>query len=165
VLVSLLPRLWVPAGEPFRTLAEEAGWWASYLPDRWREAGAPFERSLLDAALDALASLPPSQGPQVLVHQDLHPGNVLRAEREDWLVIDPKPLVGERELGVAPVVRARELGHSESAVRKRLDLLTSELGLDRERARLWALAQTIAWAFGSERFTEHVETARWLARA
>src|SRR5215475_7700941 len=28
---------------------------------------------------------------QVLVHQDLHGDNVLAAEREPWLVIDPKP--------------------------------------------------------------------------
>ena len=48
----------------------------------------------------------------MLLHQDLHPDNVLAAEREPWLVIDPKPLVGEREFAVAPIIRAPELGHS-----------------------------------------------------
>ncbi len=165
VVAGLLPRLWVSAAEPFRPLSEEAAWWAAYLPERWRDAGRPFEEALLDAALEALAVLPPTQGQQVLVHQDLHPGNVLRAEREPWLVIDPKPLRGEREFGLAPVVRAPELGHSERAVRRRLDRLTGELGLDRERTRLWALAQTVAWAFDSQVLRRHVETARWLARA
>ena len=32
VVIGLLPRLWKPAGEPFHTLADEAAWWASYLP-------------------------------------------------------------------------------------------------------------------------------------
>lgn len=165
VLIALLPRLWVPAGEPFRSLAEEAGWWSSFLPARWERAGRPFERDLLENALDALHDLAPSQGEQVLLHQDLHADNVLRAEREPWLVIDPKPVVGEREFGIAPLVRAYELGHSEEAVRHRFDKLTSELGLDRARARGWALAQTLAWAWeGDAVLDRHVEAAHWIAR-
>ena len=83
----------------------------------------------------------------MLLHQDLHGDNVLAAEREPWLAIDPKPLVGEREFGVAPIVRSRELGHSRRDVLYRFDRLVSELGLDRERARGWTIGQTIAWAF------------------
>jgi streptomycin 6-kinase len=163
VLVALVPRLWVAAAEPFRPATEEAAWWASYLPARWEAAGRPFERRLLDAALDALRDLPPDQGELVLVHQDLHAGNVLRARREPWLAIDPKTLVAERELAVAPIVRGAELGHSRSDVRHRLERLTGELGLDRERARLWTIAQTIAWCFDGGLRGPHVEVARWLA--
>jgi streptomycin 6-kinase len=160
VLVGLLPRLWVGAGEPFGTLADEAAWWASYLPGEWQRAGRPFERRLLDAALDALGSLAPSQGEQVLLHQDLHGDNVLAAEREPWLAIDPKPLIGEREFAVAPIVRSPELGHSRRAVVGRLDRLTSDLGLDRDRARGWTIGQTIAW--GADGGREHLEVVRWL---
>jgi streptomycin 6-kinase len=162
VLVSLLPRLWKPAAAPFRSLAEEAAWWLVQLPRTWEEAGRQFERRLLDASLEALAELAPTQGEQVLLHQDLHGDNVLAAEREPWLVIDPKPLVGEREFAVAPIVRSVELGHSRRDVLYRLDRLTSELGLDRERARGWTIGQTIAWSVGSEYHETHVETARWL---
>jgi len=160
VLAGLLPRLWVAAGEPFRMLADEAAGWVSYLPDGWWRAGRPFERRLLDAALDALRSLAPSQGGGVLLHQDLHGDNVLAAGREPWLAIDPKPLVGEREFAVAPIVRSPELGHSRRAVLGRLDRLTSELGLDRERARGWTIGQTIAWSIDGG--PEHAEVARWL---
>ncbi len=164
VLAGLLPRLWKPVGAPFRPLADEAAWWEVHLVERWERAGRPFERRLVDAALDALGWLPGSQGEQVLLHQDLHGGNVLRAEREPWLVIDPKPLAGERELGVAPIVRSFELGHDRRAVARRLDRLTSELGLDRERARWWTIAQTVAWSCAAAPFVaaEHVETVRWL---
>jgi streptomycin 6-kinase len=160
VLVGLLPRLWVAAGRPFHTLADEAAWWGGYLPDEWEAAGRPFERRLLDAAIESLEALAPTQGEQVLLHQDLHGGNVLAAAREPWLVIDPKPLVGEREFAVAPIVRSAELGHSRRAVLHRLDRLTGELGLDRDRARGWTIGQTIAWAIGGP--AQHLEVVRWL---
>lgn len=165
VLIGLLPRLWKRAGDPFHTLADEAAWWASYLPGQWEVARPPFERALLDAAMDALGSLPPTQGEPVLLHQDLHADNVLAATREPWLTIDPKPLLGEREFAVAPIVRSFELGHSRRDVLHRFDRLTSELGLERERARGWTIAQTLAWTFNSHYRTRHLETAAWLLEA
>ncbi len=165
VMIELLPRLWKPADAPFRPLAEEAAWWAGDLEKDWENGGKPFERTLLDAALDALHTLPASQGEQVLLHQDLHAGNILRAQRAPWLTIDPKPLVGEREFGIAAIVRSFELGHGRRQVLWRLDRLTEELELDRERALLWSLAQTIAWCPYSDYPEYHVETARWLLQA
>ena len=166
VLVALLPRVWKPAGAPFRSLADESTGWAGSLPSGYEDAGRPFERALLDAALEAIETLSGSQGEQVLVNQDMHADNVIRAAREPWLLIDPKPLSGEREFGIAATVRGRELGHSRDAVMHRLDRLTAELHLDRERARGWALAQTIAWSFDvDEADPAHVEVARWLWEA
>jgi streptomycin 6-kinase len=162
---DLLPRLWRPGGPPFTTLADEAGRWSEYLPRVWERAPEPFERRLLDAAVEVLDDLPPTQGQQVLLHQDLHADNVLRSERQPWLTIDPKPLLGEREFGIAAIVRGDELGRGEERVRHRLDRLTSELGLDRERARLWAFAQTLAWGVDedeNEVIWRQVEVARWL---
>ncbi|HET7807841.1 MAG TPA: aminoglycoside phosphotransferase family protein [Gaiellaceae bacterium] len=162
VFVELLPRLWKPAGPPFGTLADEAAWWAGSLEDTWERFGRPFERPLLDAALEALRELPPTQSEQVLLNQDLHGDNVLAAQREPWLAIDPKPLTGEREFGIAPIVRSRELGHSRAEVLGRFDRLTSDLALDRERARGWTIGQTIAWAFNGRHHPGHAEVARWL---
>jgi streptomycin 6-kinase len=159
VLIGLLPRLWKAAGEPFHTLADEAAWWLEYLPREWNRR---YERRLLDAAVDALRTLVPTQGDQVLVHQDFHGDNVLAAQREPWLVIDPKPLLGEREFGIAGIVRSPELGHSKRDVMRRLDRLTSELGLDRDRARGWTIGQTIAWSGGSDHVETHIEVVRWL---
>ncbi|MEH1012904.1 aminoglycoside phosphotransferase family protein [Micromonospora sp. CPCC 206060] len=163
VLVGLLPRLWRPEGAPFTTLAEQAAGWAARLPDHWERAGRPFPRRDVDAILELLPALAASQGEQVLVNQDLHTGNVLAAEREPWLVIDPKPLVGEREFSVVPAVRGTELGHSAVAVRYRLDRLSAELGLDRERVRGWTVCQTASWCFGTGTvFPPHVDVIRWL---
>jgi len=75
---------------------------------------------------------------------------------------DPKPLRGEREFSLAPIVRGTEFGHSRQAVLGRLDRLSSDLALDRERARAWTIAQTIAWCFDPHYLQDHTETARWL---
>ena len=164
VLTGLLPRLWVPAGPPFRSLADEAAGWRSSLAATREQADRPDARRLLDAALEALDTLPGSQGEQVLLHQDLHGDNVLSARREPWLAIDPKPLAGEREFAVAPIVRSAELGHGRRQVIGRLERLCAELGLDRDRARGWTIAQTMAWA-GSGPMHTHLEVAAWLAAA
>jgi streptomycin 6-kinase len=163
VLIELLPRLWRPAGPPFTSLAEEAAHWAATLPLGWERAGRPFEGGLVDAALGVIGELAPTQGEQVLVHQDLHTGNVLRAEREPWLVTDPKPLTGEREFSLAPIVRGAELGHGRGHVIRRLDRLSGELRLDRERARGWAFVQTLAWSIeDTVVWSEMIEIARCL---
>jgi streptomycin 6-kinase len=165
VFAELLPRLWKPAGATFRPLADEAAWWLGHLEETWERAGRPFERRLLDAGLEALRELPPTQGEQVLLHQDLHGDNVLAAQREPWLAVDPKPLAGEREFGLAPIIRSFELGQSRRDVVHRLDRLVSELDLDRERARGWAIGQTLAWAFDSTYHETHIDTVRWLVEA
>ena len=166
VLIELLPRLWLPANAPLTPLTSEVAWWVEALPRQWYEAGCPFERELVDVAIEMLEELSASQGEQVLIHQDLHADNVLRSEREPWLVIDPKPLTAEREFAIAPIVRSYELGHSEDFVLGRLDRLSQELDLDRERARGWAIGQTLAWAFEEDQvLPRHVETAGWLLGA
>jgi streptomycin 6-kinase len=162
VYVALLPRLWKPAGPPFRALKAEAAMWAESLPREWEAAGRPFEQALVDAALHAIAELAPTQGEQVLLHQDVHALNVLSARREPWLAIDPKPLVGERDFTIAPIVRGSELGHGRREVLRRFDRLTAELGLDRERARGWCVAQTTAWSIAEP---GHWEVVRWLLEA
>jgi streptomycin 6-kinase len=154
VLIELLPRLW-KSGEGFSSLEAETEQWAEYMlesPDHARR----------DIALGYIRELAPTQGEQVLVNQDLHGENVLAAQREPWLAIDPKPLAGEREFSAASIVRSSELGHSKRDVLYRLDRLCSELDLDRERARGWTIAQTIAWSGGSDYVDIHMETVQWL---
>ncbi len=152
-----------PAGgtdvEPF---AGTAARWADELPARWEAAARPFERELLDAAVGALHELPPTQGELVVCHQDLHRGNVLAAEREPWLAIDPKPVVAERAFNAVALVRD---GPGDLAWR--LDFLASELELDRERLRRWTIAHTVAWGFAEHEphvYERQIDVARHLLR-
>jgi streptomycin 6-kinase len=149
VVAALLPSLRArpPDGHPFRLLADEADRWRAEVPARYERGGRPFERRLLEVALDVFAGV--DRAATALVNQDLHGGNVLAAEREPWLVIDPKPLVGERELdGVGLLRNAAQRG--EAAVRRALDSLAG-LGLDRARLRGWGVAHALAWGWDEER--------------
>lgn len=162
VLGDLLRKLLVPAGNPFGSLKAEAAVWLEGLHRDWQDAGKPCEQRLVDAAAAALSDLSADETAQVLLNQDLHGHNVLSAERMPWLMIDPKPLVGDPAFCLSPIVRSFEFGHSRQAALYRLDRLSAELDLDRERARLWTIGQTMAWSFDSPSGTRHFETARWL---
>jgi streptomycin 6-kinase len=89
----------------------------------------------------------------VLVNQDLHAGNILRGTRTPWLAIDPKPMVGDRALTAAALVRDMPplilaADHPRRVVARRLDALSGGLGIDRDRLRLWATAHTLHWSAG-----------------
>jgi streptomycin 6-kinase len=148
VVAPLLQRLSrrLRARHPFRLLADEAERWAGDVPGRWDAGGRPFERDLLDRALDVYRSA--DRTAPFLVNQDLHGGNVLAAEREPWLVIDPKPLVGEPELDAVGLLR--NAAFRGEPLRRWLDALTA-LGLDRERLRGWGVAHALAWGWDGER--------------
>ena len=159
-----------PRRHRFRSLREEAAWWATKFPDDWEALGAPFERRLIDEAVAACLELGHDQRDEVVLHQDFHGGNLLRAEREPWLVIDPKPLVGERAFDAGSLARDRRwlLGQpgDGARLRRRLDILSSELGLDRERIRRWGIAHALIWGFSDSKVEEDmVESARLLVAA
>lgn len=59
-------------------------------------------------------------------------------------------------------MRGRELGHSRKAVLHRLERISAELGLDRERVRMWTIAHTLAWGFDVEPLSGHIAVATWL---
>jgi streptomycin 6-kinase len=85
-------------------------------------------------------------------------------------VIDPKPLAGEREFDAASLLRDRRwlLGRPDDAhrIRRRLDLLSSELGLDRERMRRWGIAHALAWGVSGRKLeVDMIECARLLVAA
>jgi streptomycin 6-kinase len=174
---AVLQRLWAalppPAGHRFRTLAGEARRWADELPARWERHGRPFDRALLDRAVGWIGELLATSDGRgdVVLHQDLHGGNVLRAARGPWLAIDPKPLAGERAFDLASLLRDRrpELAadpHPARRVRRRVDRLGEALDVDRERMRRWAVVHALAWGLADDAwFADIVACAEWLARA
>jgi streptomycin 6-kinase len=164
VVAQTLRRLWRPpaADVTWRRLEDVAESWEDRLPFDRERHGCPFERRLLDEALDALRTLGPTQADVVLCHQDLHGGNILSAEREPWLAIDSKPIVAEPAYDAVPAVRdLDENGQITAAdMRRRLDRLSVLLGVDRERVRRWTIAKHLAWATGGQYFPNEVEMVR-----
>jgi streptomycin 6-kinase len=160
VICELIPRLQIESdhASAVPALADAADRWADAVPRWYSRAGVPFERALLEAAVDVYRTV--DRSARFLVNQDLHGANVLRAQREPWLVIDPKPLVGEREVEASAPLR------NTLDVSRWLDAL-AELGFDRERARSWGVAHNIAWAWDERRgwLEGPVEEARRILNA
>lgn len=175
IACTVLRGLWkaAPSGGPFRPLAEVALRWAEELPREWSMMGKPFARRLIELAVQSIEELIPTADELVVVHQDLHGGNILRAERGPWLAIDPKPLIAERAFDAASLLRDRreELMRDPTParrIRRRLDQLTDELDLDRERLRGWGMVHALAWGFSGHTHKverDMVACAGWLADA
>lgn len=142
IIAGLLHRLWrtPPPPHPFRPLAAMTEHWRAETEAdaaRWPDAG------LVREGLKLFAELPRTTSTEVLLATDLHAGNVLRAEREPWLVIDPKPFVGDPAydatqhlLNCKPRLRA----DPDGTVRR----FASLLGVDHERVRRWTFARLAA---------------------
>jgi streptomycin 6-kinase len=142
VIAGLLRRLWRSPStpHPFRPLSAMTEHWSgetlSHI-ERWPDAG------LVREGLRLFRELPRTAPTEVLLATDLHAGNVLRSERQPWLVIDPKPFVGDPAYDATQHLfncRARLRSDPHGTIRRIADLL----GLDRERVRLWTFARAAA---------------------
>ena len=145
VVAGLYPQLHLPALPQLRTVTSYVERWAAALATMPRSA--PIPRRMVEQALSLARDLvadPASTG--VIVHGDLHYLNVLAADREPWLVIDPKPMSGDPHFEVAPMLwnRMEELGTDMRAgVRRRFHTLVDAAGLDEARARDWVIVRMV----------------------
>ena len=87
-------------------------------------------------------ALPATADRNVLLCTDLHAENVLAAQREAWLVIDPKPYVGDPTYdALQHLLNCDERLHADprALARRMADLL----GLEAERLLLWLFARCV----------------------
>ncbi|MDT5070655.1 MAG: streptomycin 6-kinase [Mycobacterium sp.] len=145
IVAALYQRLHVPALPVLRTLSGFVEQWTGGLAELPRNA--PIPRRLVEQAITIgrdFAADPACTG--TLIHGDLHYENVLAAEREPWLVIDPKPINGDPHYELAPMLWNRwgELrGDTRGGVRRRFHALVEAAGLDEDRARAWVVARMV----------------------
>ena len=118
-------------------------------PDHARLYGGsgPIDADLFDIGKGLFTEMCESSAAPVVLHGDLHYGNVLSSDRDGWLAIDPKGVIGEPCYEVGDLFRNRvdELFDSQpvAAMRRRVDMVADLTGFDRERIRLWALSQAV----------------------
>lgn len=138
-----------PCGHRFHDAADVAWQVVGGLRRRWSAAGEPFDERLVDAAVRAAEVLLSERSPQplVVVNRDLHLGNVLAAEREPWLVIDPKPLVGEPAFdGGHLLADALEADATLDRVEHASVLVAEGLAVSPDRLCAWALVRAVDFA-------------------
>jgi len=144
IACALLRRLRrpVPAGHPFASVPALVERWSAGFPVRQARHGMPVPVGLMREVMATVESLRAPDGPERLVNRDAHLGNVLAAEREPWLLIDPKPLAGEAAfdggwLLIDVLSRAPSTGNARWLAARVAD----GLGVAPERVRAWALAR------------------------
>ena len=175
-----------PAFAAIPRLSETAERWCDELPQSWQDAGEPFPRWLLEAALEVCqvhGTVGRRESREVLVHQDLHFLNILARPGEptrtrpggsdtEWVAIDPQAVLGDAEFSLPPVLRNRlaeyPVVRPADGVLRRLEDYCAAAGLDAELARQWSVVSFVEDALwfatkgGHERETER---SLWLASA
>jgi streptomycin 6-kinase len=103
----------------------------------WPDAG------LVRQGLQLFQELSKASPEDKLLATDLHAANVLRSEREPWLVIDPKPFIGDAAFDLVQHLHNCETRlHADPVgmVKRMADLAE----VDDERATLWTFARAAA---------------------
>jgi streptomycin 6-kinase len=155
VAAELMKQLWrpVPEGHSFPTIAD----WGRGL-ERLRaefEGGTgPFPRRLVEAAEGYYRELSASMETPVLLHGDFHHWNVITAEREPWLAIDPKGLVGEPAYEICPLLYnpigvLLKWSNPAKITARRIAILSERLEIDKERIIGWGIYQCVLSAWWS----------------
>lgn len=149
VVAGLLKRLWQgPDDGPFESLDAMCQQWADE-----HEAGVaggevpggvddPLDAGIVRAGVEIFRSLPRTADRRALLCTDLHAANILAAQREPWLVIDPKPHVGDPAYdSVQHMLNCpRRLSTDpEGLARRMADLV----GVDPERQVEWLFARCV----------------------
>lgn len=152
VVAGLLRRLW---GQPyeaavFRPLAAMCAAWADEFEVEY--AAAPprdrLDAGIARAGIALFRELPETAASDVLLCTDLHGENILAARREPWLVIDPKPYVGDPAYDVL-----QHMLNCDSRLATRAadlaDRMAGLADLDRGRVRQWLFARAVKESIGS----------------
>ena len=168
IACGVLRRLEVPLAEapPFGLVTDFACRYTTWIPEDFERHGRKFDPALAAEATAFCAMFADAAGPLHLVNGDFHRGNVLAATSEPWLAIDPKPMAGERAYDTGHLLRDllsddpddREIG-------RLVDRLATELDLDRERVRGWALVRSVEnalWCLDDD--PDGAEGAMWAAK-
>lgn len=161
VIAGLLARLWQPPpqGHGLRPLSSMCEAWADAFEQRVGTGQSAGDAGLARdgvALFRRLSSDTPDH--PVMLATDLHAGNVLATTREPWLIIDPKPYVGDRTYDVLQhMLNVRRLTQDPESLCARM---AGVCGLDVDRVTQWLLARCV---IESEHQPELLAVARRLA--
>lgn len=171
IAANLAKRLFkpLPAEHPFATVER---WGRAFHEVREKYSGGcgSFPADLFDPAFDLYFNLCASQAEPVLIHGDFHHHNILQAQREPWLAIDPKGLAGEPAYEIGPFLYNRLDADTDTRrlTLRRIEQFAEILGLDRQRLIGWGFAEAVlssVWTFQDQGWISeegHLRVARAL---
>jgi streptomycin 6-kinase len=142
-LCAVAARLHAPRAKPIVELVPLSQWF------RELEPAAASHGGNLARCAETARTLLTEPREVVVLHGDLHHGNVLDFGARGWLAIDPKGLVGERGFDFANIFTnpdldnpTRPLATKPDRFLRRLEVVTEAATLERKRLLCWILAWT-----------------------
>lgn len=146
IAVSVMQRLWAPVTESQLFIPLEE--WLRSLKQLNAEASLQqlVSKKLRDFVMGRAEELLSNQGEPVLLHGDLHHYNILQHQSE-WLAIDPKGIIGEREFEIGAFLRnpfcVVEDPLETQELARNLDWVIDLTSFNRERVLSWCIIQAI----------------------
>jgi streptomycin 6-kinase len=159
IAAGVMRQLWrqVPPEHTFPSVADWVAEWAEAMGELRARCGGvpgPYPAALIDTAERLVAALLGSMPEAMVLHGDLHPWNILSAQRQPWLAIDPKGVVGDPAFETGPLLCSgpQEGQQTARVLARRADQLAGELGFDRARILAWGVVQAVllAWWVGGD---------------
>lgn len=145
-IMSALHAVPLPNTTPLPTIAD----WLSILAYNCQEIPVYHVHKARELARHLLAS----QQKPVLLHGDLHQGNIL-SDHATWRSIDPKGVMGEPAYEVGTFIRNPtqlliEHEHAQTIITNRINLFAKLMRIDRQRIKDWSYVQAVLAAFWQE---------------
>ena len=133
-----------------------------------RQAALLSHDSLMSLCCSVAETLLSSPQDEVVLHGDIHHGNILDFGERGWLAIDPKGLFGERGYDYANLFCNPELSTCTQRERflRQLTVVTQAANLDRQRLLMWIMAYaglSAAW-FLEDNELDYVASRMCIAR-
>lgn len=124
------------------------------LPRWFRELAVAANRHGGPYALSASLAEELLESPQdiVVLHGDIHHGNVLHDAQRGWLAIDPKGVIGERGYDYANMLCNPDSETAIAHLDRRLEIVCGTAGVDPERQLMWLIAYlglSAAWTLST----------------
>lgn len=152
----------VPEQHPFPTADD---WFIGLreLREKFGGGTGPFPTRAVEEAETLAAELFRTAAAPTVLHGDLHHFNILAGERQPWLAIDPKGLIGEPAYEVGAWMRNWPPDDADPVplLERRLDLFATEFGVERARLRAWTVAQGVLsawWSYDDEGYEAERKT-------
>jgi streptomycin 6-kinase len=146
-----------PPPEGLPTLESVLASWADELEARPTPPGT-IDPALARRALATMRERPGATEPAVLLHGDLNPTNILAAERQPWLAIDAKPMVGDAAYdGPRLVTQPDPLLTDDPAatLAERLTIVGDVMGVDRAALVEWCLVGAVEMGASARSHGDH----------
>ncbi len=160
VVAALYRRLHVPAMPQLPSLSSLLAQWADEFAALPRSAAVPHR--LVEQAVTLCRDLS-TEPDSVVLHGNLHYGNVLAADREPWLAISPRAINGDPSYEIAPMLWHRwgELADNvRFGVQRRFYALVDAAGFDEDRARAYVIVRVVREATQRRRELDDLRCAR-----